>query len=203
MYRNYVNETTGDRDNYRKRMLACVDLKVKLEKEKLTMIETFKKRVMEQDRDMKNKQDEATTAIEAKFALEKEKKNWFEERDKMKERIKKLKSKRGKFDAFSKTCKFCAKDYNEKENFNWSCRIHQGVWSGELWWCCGKDQKDQPGCKYSKHESKEDEEMEEIGNTGKQVKKMRCLCCKEVGHLIEHCPRDPNLRSQADTEQDY
>ena len=25
---------------------------------------------------------------------------------------------------------------------------------------------------------------------------MRCACCKEVGHAIEDCPRDPNFRTQ-------
>jgi len=30
-----------------------------------------------------------------------------------------------------------------------------------MWWCCGKRDKDQPGCKFSKHESKEDDDEEE------------------------------------------
>jgi len=33
-------------------------------------------------------------------------------------------------------------DYVEKENFNWSCRMHQSEWGGEMWWCCGKRGKD-------------------------------------------------------------
>ena len=43
------------------------------------------------------------------------------------------------------------------ENFNWSCRVHASDFGGEMWWCCGKNGKDQPGCKFSKHASKEDE----------------------------------------------
>ena len=153
---------------------------------------------------MKIKCDEVTQAVEDKFALEKEKKEWIEEREKMKERIKKLKSRKGKIDVMQKVCKNCAKDYIETENFNWSCRIHQGSFSGEIWWCCGKEQKDAPGCKYSKHESKEDEELlEDAGAAEKIITRLRCLCCKEAGHLTEHCPRDPNLRSAADTEEDY
>lgn len=122
----------------------------------------------------------------------------------MKERIKKLKTRKGKHDMSHKTCKSCSKEYLEKENFNWSCRMHLGVWSGEIWWCCGKPNKDQPGCKYSKHESKEDEELDDgDGNVEKKsIRNIRCLCCKETGHLIDQCPRDPNLRSSADCDDE-
>lgn len=47
---------------------------------------------------MKIKHDEVTEALDAKLLLEKEKKAWIEEREKMKERIKKLKSRKGKID---------------------------------------------------------------------------------------------------------
>ena len=82
--------------------------------------------------------------------------------------------------------------------------MHLGVWSGEIWWCCGKPNKDQPGCKYSKHESKEDEELDDgDGNVEKKsIRNIRCLCCKETGHLIDQCPRDPNLRSSADCDDE-
>ena len=84
-----------------------------------------------------------------------------QEREKMKERIKKLKTKKGKFDNSQLVCRNCGKDYDEKENFNWSCRVHRKMYSGEIWWCCGKESKDTPGCKYSKHENKEDADEEE------------------------------------------
>lgn len=29
------------------------------------------------------------------------------------------------------------------------------------------------------------------------LKFMRCACCKEIGHSIEKCPRDPNLKTLA------
>jgi hypothetical protein len=79
------------------------------------------------------------------------------ERDKMKMQIIRLKLRKGKGDNQSKTCKNCTKEYNEKENFNWSCRTHQSDWGGEVWWCCGKRGIEQPGCKFSKHKSKEEE----------------------------------------------
>jgi hypothetical protein len=79
------------------------------------------------------------------------------ERDALRKILNKM-IKRGRFDDGIKTCKTCGKEYNEKENFNWSCRTHRSEWGGEMWWCCGKRGLDQPGCKYSKHETKNDEE---------------------------------------------
>ena len=142
MLETYVRETTADRDNYRKHTNQLINEKNKLEKEKTTQMETFKKRLMELDRDMKQRGEELNESQEAKLYLEKEKKHLIAEREKMKDRIKKLKQRKGKFDVASKVCKNCGKDYIEKENFNWSCRVHRSEWSGEIWWCCGKDSKD-------------------------------------------------------------
>lgn len=83
------------------------------------------------------------------------------ERDKMKLRFIKLKNRRFKLDHNQKICKKCGKEYLEKENFNWSCRTHRSEYGGEMWWCCGKTDKDNIGCKFSKHESKEDDEDED------------------------------------------
>jgi len=121
-------------------------------------MESFKKQLVTHDREMKAKIEEYNETYEKLVALEKEKKNFVAEREKMRDRIKKLKQRKGKFDIAQKICKNCTKDYIEKENFNWSCRTHRSEWSGEIWWCCGKDIKDQPGCKYAKHESKEEED---------------------------------------------
>jgi chromosome segregation ATPase len=46
------------------------------------------------------------------------------ERDKMKQRLIKLKNKRQRVDVNQKICKNCGKEYLESENFNWSCRTH-------------------------------------------------------------------------------
>ena len=70
----------------------------------------------------------------------------------------KLIAKKGNFASGMKTCKQCTNEYNEKENFNWSCRQHQSEYSGEMWWCCGKTTKEALGCKFRKHETKDDEE---------------------------------------------
>lgn len=126
----------------------------------------------------------------------------------MKQRIVKLKSRKGKVDQGIKLCKQCGQEYHEKENFNWSCRTHAYEYGGEIWWCCGKRGKDQPGCKFSKHVSKEDDDEDEEfageKGKGKNLKYARCLCCKELGHLIEDCPRDPNIKTRPlDFEHDF
>jgi len=62
--------------------------------------------------------------VDKAILLEKQTKQLQNEKEKMKNRIQKLISRKGKFDSGTKTCKLCSKEYNEKENFNWSCRTH-------------------------------------------------------------------------------
>ena len=59
---------------------------------------------------------------------------------------------------YNKTCKICGKEFRESENFNWSCRRHTSDWGGDIYWCCGNNDKNARGCKTNKHECKEDEE---------------------------------------------
>ena len=89
------------------------------------------------DKDLKLMTDQSNAHFDAKVLLEKEKKSLITDREKMKERVKKLKQRRGKFDDQEKVCKNCGKDYIETDNFNWSCRTHRSEYSGEIWWCCG------------------------------------------------------------------
>ena len=101
-------------------------------------------------------------------------------------------------------CKNCGHYYNDKENFNWSCRTHLKDWGGKFWWCCGKEEKNSLGCKYAKHVSKEDEE-DDLNFDKKKIdyfKNVKCMCCKELGHRIHECPRDPNFKTKADIEID-
>ena len=90
------------------------------------------------DSELKKKLEEGEKLNEDLQKLEKLNKNLLLERDKQKIRIAKLISRKGKFDTGRKTCKNCHKEYNEKENFNWSCTVHTGDWGGQMWWCCGK-----------------------------------------------------------------
>ena len=113
-----------------------------------------------------------------------------DEVNKLKVRIVRLLAKKGNFNSGKKTCKNCTKEFSEQENFNWSCRMHQSDWGGEMWWCCGKRGKDQPGCKFSKHENKEDDkddvdQKDRAAERERMLKYVRCVCCKEIGHRID------------------
>lgn len=106
----------------------------------------------------------------------------------------------------SKVCKNCQTEYNDKENFNWSCRTHSSEWGGTVWWCCGKTDKEHPGCKFGKHTCKDDEHdpMEEDQELQDNVSKklQRCWCCKQLGHRLDSCPHDPNIRTGLDCSED-
>lgn len=73
----------------------------------------------------------------------------------MRQRIQKLKTKKGRIDQGIEICRNCGKDYNEKENYNWSCRTHYSEYGGEMWWCCLKFGQKALGCKFDKHDCKE------------------------------------------------
>ena len=79
---------------------------------------------------------------------------------KMKEKLDRLKQHKFRVNVEFKICKNCGREYTEKENFNWSCRTHSSEYN-LMWWCCGKERKDTPGCNISKHLCKEDDEDEE------------------------------------------
>ena len=97
-------------------------------------------------------------------------------------------------------CKKCGKEYSDKENYNWSCRTHKYDYSGEMWWCCGKRGRDQPGCQQDKHETKDDEDEDDVDDRKKEQERQqlykKCQCCKELGHDIDQCPRDPNIKTK-------
>lgn len=78
----------------------------------------------------------------------------------MQVRIQKLKLTKQSYGATSasKMCNNCKKDFKDSENFNWSCRVHQSQWSGEMWWCCGKSTSNAPGCRFGMHVTNEDKE---------------------------------------------
>ena len=73
----------------------------------------------------------------------------------LRKRIDKLKQSNSKhFD--QKICRNCGKEYSDKANFNWSCRTHKSTFGGEIWWCCGRKSREDPGCRFGKHEPKDD-----------------------------------------------
>ena len=103
-------------------------------------------------------------------------------------------------------CKNCKKEYKDNENFSWKCRTHRSEYSKEddLWWCCLKKGIDNKGCKLQKHECLEDEDDDDMidkKQAENQMKFKRCQCCREIGHLIDQCPRDPNLKTLKDINE--
>jgi chromosome segregation ATPase len=105
---------------------------------------------VQQAKDKIRRQDERISAYSAEVdrlqtlcvRLEKEKKGACEDKEKLRSNLQKIVARKGKMDQHVKVCSSCQKEYNEKENFNWSCRTHQSEWGGEMWWCCGKRGKD-------------------------------------------------------------
>ena len=88
--------------------------------------------------------------------------------------------------------------------------MHLGEYSADeqIHWCCGKIGKDAPGCKFSAHESKEDEDdddenTQDKGESQKFNKYLRCTCCKEIGHSVDDCPRDPNIKTKGQAEAEF
>jgi hypothetical protein len=74
-----------------------------------------------------------------------------------------------------------------------------------MWWCCGKTDKNQLGCKFGRHVCKEDYDLDEDGMNELQDQKnkmSRCKCCKQFGHKIEHCTFDPNLKTSMNVNED-
>ena len=129
---------------------------------------------------------------------EKEIKLLREYQDKLKQHLKKKINKGKMVDNGIRQCKNCLKEFSEKENYNWSCRVHQSEWGGEMWWCCGKRDKDHPGCKFSKHETKEDDVLPDDNGHIKNLKNTKCTACRDMGHSIEYCYKDPNFKTMQD-----
>ena len=69
-----------------------------------------------------------------------------EDQEKLRQRISQLRQNRTNVsNILSKFCKNCKREYQEKDNLNWSCRVHRSEWGGDIWWCCGKTTKGAPG----------------------------------------------------------
>jgi len=105
-------------------------------------------------------QDEVEKLKEALTASEVQVKRLDAENKSLKKRIERMKNNSFRDIAALKICKNCHKEYNDKANYNWSCRTHQSEYGGVMWWCCGKKGKDEPGCKFAQHQHKDDNDMD-------------------------------------------
>ena len=71
-----------------------------------------------------------------------------------------------------------------------------------MWWCCGKTKESAPGCLFRKHVCKEEDgDLDSEKGKFKQ-KRLKCTACRELGHLIAECPRDPNIKTNKDPEEE-
>lgn len=98
-----------------------------------------------------------------------------------------------------KFCSKCQKTFCERENYNWSCKTHHGTIHENIYWCCGKTGKEAPGCVVSKHISKEDTSHQSNDPFATKY----CIGCKKHGHLLVDCPKDPNLKTHAEIQEEF
>lgn len=92
-------------------------------------------------------------------------------------------------------CGQCNMVFVTSKNHKVACVVHQGEWSGSVWWCCGNTKRDATGCTSSKHVP-----LDRRGN--KQNNRIVCGSCREKGHLSSLCPKDPNVRSKANQDEE-
>jgi DNA repair exonuclease SbcCD ATPase subunit len=145
------SQVIADADNYLSTAKDAIKKKEKLETERKHSIAIFLAKTNQFNTDEKEyiaKINDLTYEVDK---LLKSVRLLTDEKTKMKDRITKLKNKRGVVNMDQKQCSLCSKEFLEKENFNWSCRTHKSEWSGEMWWCCGKTSKGAHGCGVSKH----------------------------------------------------
>ncbi|OMJ68267.1 hypothetical protein SteCoe_34333 [Stentor coeruleus] len=99
-----------------------------------------------------------------------------------------------------KYCKNCQKPFTEAANFNWSCKRHSSQYCEKVYWCCGQKGKDAQGCITSKHISVEDKELIEDSKKNQVI--VFCSSCRNQGHSLSECPKDPNARSHFDPAEE-
>ena len=101
-----------------------VDVKNKIERERNYQNLTNKEIINKLNTQIKKLTEQRDKALDDYIQSQKTLTIKMTEIDKMKQRIIKLKSRKGKIDLGIKMCRNCGKEFHEKENFNWSCRTH-------------------------------------------------------------------------------
>ena len=146
--------------------------------------------------------EEKESAAHSLEKTERKMKEILDENQRLRQKMKNNWMRRKANEATDQICRVCQKMYNEAENFNWSCRTHFGDFGGEMWWCCGKPGREAPGCKVTKHVSKEDDDPDSDDSSDAMNFTIQCSSCKEIGHKNSECPKDPNIRSKQDLENE-
>lgn len=152
-------------------------------------------------------EEEKRTAISSKkkvtdalLKLQRHSSEQQNEIDSLNIRIKKLQQRRHA-DLNKKICQNCTSEYDEEQNFNWSCCTHTREWGGTIWWCCGKTERSAKGCNRKKHSSQR-EAAEEYCLEGFSRRLADCYICREKGHVAADCHRDPNIRTLFDADKE-
>jgi hypothetical protein len=161
-----------ERDQYRTDYLEMSRLRQDVKEERDTIALSSKERISFLQEALTKSGEEITTLKTDLDKYEKLYKGLEDELTKLRQKMKQnrlMRKQRGEAD--EKVCRKCQKVFLDEDNFHWSCRTHQGEYSGERWWCCGKTSKEAPGCLVSMHESKEDDE--EDGRTKEASERLR------------------------------
>ena len=173
--RTSVAELTVERDLLRTDNLELVGLRGEMKGERDKMAKVAKERIGELVGTLQKTEEEREELRGKWEEAEKNFKDLTEEYEKMRQKAKQYRMRRKQFgEEEEKVCRNCQKVYVDSENYNWSCRRHPNEYSGDIYWCCGKSNRDAIGCKISKHESKEDEEEHEIANEGHKQTTLQC-----------------------------
>ncbi|CAG9336004.1 unnamed protein product [Blepharisma stoltei] len=178
-----------DKDQLIKDLIEIKEAKESLVTNRDKIYKAFKEKVITLENDLNSNvklREELKQEVEE---LKKKLSALTEEYNNLKQRLKQYRSSRSNI-SDERFCKNCQKLYLESKNFNWSCRMHSSIYSGEVYWCCGNTNKDSLGCISTKHVSKDDVNEEEH-----KLNFIRCSSCKDYGHSVHECPRDPNART--------
>lgn len=172
-----------ERDTVKEDFEECIKQRNEMKGERDRLFLRLKKDVAKWESDFKLVEEERSKMQADFIELEKRHKIITEEQDKARLKLKQMRIKRRAFGEMEeKICKNCSKSYYDNENYNWSCRIHFSQYGGEVWWCCGKEGQNSPGCRLSKHDCKEDEEDElETQEEGKTKSgKVKCTVSSQT-----------------------
>lgn len=169
-----VNELDVMKTDFAESITMRTDIKTQLERLSLAS----KERIKVLSGQNKLLSEERDKLLQDNLKLTKTYKDLVEEHDKTRQRIKQyIKKSRLVGQVEEKQCKSCQKTFVDAENYNWSCKTHRSEYSGDLWWCCGKAERNAPGCKISKHMSRdeEDDDYQRKNEEEEQIDKfMRC-----------------------------
>jgi hypothetical protein len=175
--------------------------KASFEETKAQLVRNFKDSMSVLKNELNEAQTDQSRLKIENIDLEKRLKNLLTELTALRSKSVKFSSTLNRTLALDQVCQNCRVIFKESENFNWSCRQHPSKFSGTVYWCCGKTDKNALGCTSSKHVSCEDGQMTENASFVFCSVKFR-QNCKQKGHSSGKCPKDPNFKSGVEIEDE-